>query len=82
MYFLIKGALEVVKADGQVIGTLQDGDFFGEIALFKRQPRNASVRATEYSDVYALDRGAFELLLEQYPDVAAQVRVVAERRGG
>jgi len=82
MYFLIKGVLEVVKEDGQVIGALRDGDFFGEIALFKRQPRNASVRATEYSDVYALDRAAFEILLERHPEVAAQVRAVAERRSG
>lgn len=80
MYFLITGVLEVIKSDGQVIGTLRHGDFFGEIALFKRQPRMASVRASEYSDVYALDRNAFEMLLERYPDVADQVRAVAERR--
>jgi len=82
MYFLIRGCLEVVKADGHLVGTLRDGDFFGEIALFKRQPRNANVRAVEYSDVYALDRAAFEVLLERYPLVAQQVREVSERRSG
>lgn len=80
MYFLITGVLEVIKSDGQVIGTLRHGDFFGEIALFKRQPRMASVRASEYSDVYALDRTSFEMLLARHPDVAEQVRAVAERR--
>lgn len=82
MYLLIRGCLEVVKADGHLIGTLRDGDFFGEIALLKRQPRSASVRAVEYSDVYALDRAAFEVLLARYPQVAEQVREVSERRSG
>jgi voltage-gated potassium channel len=82
MYLLIRGCLEVVKAYGHLIGTLRDGDFFGEIALLKRQPRSASVRAVEYSDVYALDRAAFEVLLARYPQVAEQVREVSERRSG
>ncbi len=82
MYFIIKGELEVIKADGSIVGILRDGDFFGEVALFKQQPRNASVRANDYSDVYALDRSAFSVLLSQHPDVAEQLRTVADRRAG
>ena len=47
MYFVIEGRLRVLRADEE-IGSLGDGDFFGEVALFTSQPRNASVQAATF----------------------------------
>ena len=80
MYFVIRGRLDVLTKEGAVINTLQDGDFFGEIALFSDQPRSASVRAITYCDLYLLDKEVFEYVLERFPDIGAHMREVAQKR--
>ncbi|MCH8331184.1 MAG: cyclic nucleotide-binding domain-containing protein, partial [Bacteroidetes bacterium] len=46
MYFVIRGELNVIEPkEDKVIFVMKDGDFFGEVALFHNQPRNASVKA-------------------------------------
>jgi CRP-like cAMP-binding protein len=81
MYFVIEGTLKVLRGDDEV-GRLSDGNFFGEVALFTNQPRNASVQAATYCDLYALDRGAFSRLLERFPDIGERLREVALTRHG
>lgn len=81
MFFVIEGTLKVLRGDDEV-GRLSDGNFFGEVALFTNQPRNASVQAHTYCDLYALDRGAFTRLLERFPDIGERLREVALTRHG
>jgi voltage-gated potassium channel len=80
MFFLARGAVEVVADDGTVLNTLQSGDFFGEIALVTSALRTATVRAVAPSDLYVLDHATFERVAADYPEVAATVRAEAERR--
>jgi voltage-gated potassium channel len=80
MYFVIRGRLDVLTKEGAVINTLQDGDFFGEIALFSDQPRSASVRAITYCDLYLLDKDVFEYILERFPDIGAHIKEVGLKR--
>lgn len=81
MYFISRGSVEIVAADGQtVVNTLRDGDFFGELALLFSQPRSASVRAVNYCDLYTLDKDTFDRVLAHYPDFAAHIRGEAEKR--
>lgn len=81
MYFVSRGVLEVVSADGEtVLRTLTEGDFFGEIALLSDEPRTASVRAVEYCDVYRLDRILFDRIMGDYPEIAAEIRAKARER--
>lgn len=80
MYFISRGRVEVVGADGSVLATLGHGDFFGEMALVFDQPRSATVRAVEYCDLYRLDRRMFEQVLEVHPEIAAEIRARAEER--
>jgi len=81
LYFLSRGAVEVLGPDGKtVVGTLRDGEFFGEVALLQSRPRTATVRAVDYCDAYVLDKAAFEHVLASYPDFAAHVQEVARQR--
>jgi Cyclic nucleotide-binding domain/Ion channel len=81
MYFVSRGTVEVVAADGRtVLAKLSDGDFFGEIALLFSQPRTASIRALNYCDLYELGKETFEQILAHYPDFAMHVQDEARKR--
>lgn len=81
MYFISRGAVDVVSEDESVVyATLQEGAFFGEIALLLSSPRNATIKAREYCDLYSLDKRTFEKILEKYPDFAKEVAKMAEQR--
>jgi len=62
-YILEEGTAVAVK-DGKDVMDYTDGMFFGELALLKNEPRAATVRATSKCKVLALDRKAFNRLLD------------------
>jgi MFS family permease len=57
-YILATGAADVY-IDGKKVNTVAQGEGFGEIALLRDVPRTATVRTTEPSEVFALDRDTF-----------------------
>ncbi len=81
MYFINKGFVEVVSKDGkEVYATLKDGDFFGEIALLLKQPRNATIRSVEYCDLYSLSKESFDLVISNYPHFEKDIQLMAQER--
>jgi CRP-like cAMP-binding protein len=81
MYFISQGTVEVFSPDGRTMyATLQEGDFFGEIALLFSQPRTANVRAVTYCDLYALDKETFGHILTHYPNFMQHIQERAQRR--
>ncbi len=81
MFFISRGTVEVVSEDGHTVyATLREGNFFGEIALLESSPRTASVRATDYCDLYTLDKETFERILRHYPGFAEKVQKMAKER--
>lgn len=80
MYFVSKGTLDVLTRGGELINTLHEGSFFGEIALFLDQPRTASVRAREHCDLYALQKDAFQHIVSRYPAIAEKMEGVMNQR--
>jgi hypothetical protein len=80
MYFISKGLVEIIGADGNIITTRSDGDFFGELALLYKRKRSASVRAVDYSDMYVLDVNVFEKVLAEHPDFYTQLEQYALER--
>jgi len=81
MYFISRGSVEVLsEKTGQVYATLGEGGFFGEVALLRQTPRNASVRALQYCDLYTLDSKNFQLVLNQFPDFARHIKKMARAR--
>ena len=78
MYFIASGAADVDAAAGKV--RLEEGDFFGEMALLSREPRSATVTAVRATDLLILDVDDFLRLLDHEPDIRAKIQVVSEQR--
>ena len=69
-----------VERDGQRVDELGPGDFFGEIALIERGPRTATVTAEAPCRLLVVNHRDFHSLMEEFPDVAAQVLVALAHR--
>lgn len=69
-----------VERDGAKVNTLGTGDFFGEIALVDRGPRTATVTATTPSRLLVINHRDFHALMDEFPEVAAQVLLTLAHR--
>jgi CRP-like cAMP-binding protein len=90
MFLVRRGNVVVSKAVTgpveQVLARMGPGDFFGEMSLFDRAPRSATIQADATGDValLVLDRASLESLIEANPRAAASffhalVQVFIER---
>ncbi|MBU0927700.1 MAG: ion transporter [Spirochaetes bacterium] len=81
MFFISKGSVDVISADEKVTyATLTTGQFFGEISLLLSLPRNATIKASSFCDLYRLDKEHFDIVIERYPDFKESIRVLAAKR--
>lgn len=55
----------------QVLARIGPGDFFGEMSLFARAPRSATIQADTDATLLVLDRTALTGMIEQSPRAAA-----------
>lgn len=80
-YLIARGRLEAyLPEQDRVLRVMEDGDFFGEIALVKRTTRTASVRAVADSLCLSLGHRDFERLLSEYPALSREVVETAVQR--
>ncbi|HEX8775791.1 MAG TPA: mechanosensitive ion channel family protein [Pyrinomonadaceae bacterium] len=86
MFVVHRGRVDVQVADNgrpRTVATLNEGDFFGEMALFTGEPRTANVVAKEETEVLEIGHLAIKRLFETNPAlVEALSRTIAERRAG
>jgi len=76
MYVVQKGELEVVLDDpnGEILlSVLKPGDVFGEMALFTRQPRSATVRTRGKARVLTIDKRTFLRRVHEDPSLAFRI---------
>jgi ATP-binding cassette subfamily B protein len=78
-YILVRGTAEVIKGSRRV-AVLQDGDYFGEIALLSDQPRNATVRSMTPCVCLILQREHFRAMLNRSAPLRERIRQVAQAR--
>lgn len=83
-YIIVRGKFEVMKdvpGEGEKrVAVLQDGDHFGEIALLKDTPRNATVRALGPSVLLSVRREAFRNLTTAYPQILSTLESTLQKR--
>lgn len=76
MYVIQSGRVEVVRrATGQefFLAELGEGEFFGEMALFDREVRSASVRALGEVWVLTLEKRSFLRHIRRDPSLAFRI---------
>lgn len=83
--FVIKRGLVEVQVDDEgksrTVATLQEGDFFGEMALLTGERRAASIVATEETVVYEIGHEAMRDLFDHNPDLVESLsHTIAERQ--
>lgn len=86
MFVVHSGRVQVQVSDGgkqRPVAVLNEGAFFGEMALFTGEPRTASVVALEETEVLEIGHDAMKHLFETNPDLAESISwTIAERRAG
>jgi small-conductance mechanosensitive channel/CRP-like cAMP-binding protein len=84
MFVLHNGRVKVQVAEsGQLrtVAVLNEGDFFGEMALFTGEPRTANVVAVEETEVLEIGHEAMKKIFDTNPDLVESLsHIIAERR--
>ncbi|MBK8010574.1 MAG: cyclic nucleotide-binding domain-containing protein [Deltaproteobacteria bacterium] len=82
VYVLLQGEVEVSSEnDGhRVLARLGPGSLFGEMALITQKPRSATVRTTQPSELFEIDRSVVESVATAYPTIVDEVVNFARRR--
>jgi CRP-like cAMP-binding protein len=76
MYVVQQGEVEVVleNPDGEIpLSVLKRGDVFGEMSLFTKQPRSATVRARGKARVLTVDKRGFLKRVHEDPSLAFRI---------
>ncbi len=73
MFIIQAGRVQVVheRPDAEVVvAELKSGDLFGEMAIFEKEPRSATVRSIGISRVLTLDKRTFLRRVHEDPSLA------------
>jgi len=76
MYVIQSGHVTVLREENGVevvVGELETGDVVGEMAIFDKQPRSATVRSKGNSRVLTLDKRAFLRRMHEDPSLAYKI---------
>jgi CRP/FNR family cyclic AMP-dependent transcriptional regulator len=79
-FFLILDGEVEVKRDGRTLSKLDDGQFFGEMALFADQPRSADVIPTIDTTCLVIARWNLEELFKTNPDIPMRMLGMLSQR--
>jgi small-conductance mechanosensitive channel len=86
MFVVHNGRVSVQISDNgkpRTVAVLNEGDFFGEMALFTGEPRTANVLSLEETEVLEIGYQAMKHLFDTNPDLVDSLsHIIAERRVG
>jgi ABC-type multidrug transport system fused ATPase/permease subunit len=84
LYTISRGQFEVLIAHSgteQRVAMLNEGDYFGEMAVLTGEPRTATVRTTLPTQLYSLAKSDFGVLMDRVPGLRESVEpTIAARR--
>ena len=79
-FFVLIDDTAEVERGGRKVASLGPGDFFGEIALIAKTPRNATITTTSPVRALVVTDRAFRQLLDRSPQIAVPVLVALAER--
>ena len=84
MFFVQSGTVEILCAfeGGELrLDCQEQGSYFGEVALLlEGRPREASVRALTFCNMYSFSKDSLDYLLRLYPEVGEAMAQVCGKR--
>jgi voltage-gated potassium channel len=81
IYFLSHGKVEIFSEErGENYGTLEDGDYFGDLSLILKEKRTASVKALTYCEVFILTTTEFNRIRNEYPEFREVLKKVSSEK--
>jgi small-conductance mechanosensitive channel/CRP-like cAMP-binding protein len=84
LYVLIRGEVEIRfrsdSGDERVLGTLQAPDFFGEMGVMTGATRSTTVVALDEVECFRIEKGDFQHILVQRPEIAEGISGILARR--
>ncbi len=78
-FVLMEGEAEVTQG-GRQVGTMEPGDFFGEIALLESVRRTATVTAKTPLRFFVVSKQAFKSVLDTDPEIERKLLRALARR--
>lgn len=83
MYVIQQGQVEVIREEAGrevSLAVLKEGDFFGEMAIFEREVRSATVRARGEARVMTVDKKTLLRRIQEDPSLAFNIlRTLSQR---
>ena len=79
-FFIVLSGEVSVRAGGQEVAVLKEGEWFGELAIIDPAPRDATVTALSPCELLVIDARRFGPLLEEVPVLARKILVGMARR--
>lgn len=83
-YFIRNGEVEVVQQEAgkpeAVVAKLSRGQYFGEMALIRNAPRNATIRAASRTEVAVLGKQNFLTMLNLIPSTQEDIMKTVNER--
>jgi CRP-like cAMP-binding protein len=79
-FFLILDGTATVRANNRKVASLGPGQYFGELSLLSREPRDASVVADTDMKLLILGQREFTGLLDSIPGLASKILAIMARR--
>lgn len=83
LYIVKSGAVNVTSrfANEEIaLAIIDEGDFFGEMALFDYLPRSATVRARGRTELYVLSKEDLMESIKEFPEIAIQLLATMSKR--
>jgi CRP/FNR family cyclic AMP-dependent transcriptional regulator len=78
--FIIRDGQATVRRNGRKVATLGPGDYFGELSLLSRLPRNATITADTDMRLLVMDQRELAGVLDQVPAIARKMLEVMAHR--
>ena len=83
-FIIAKGQVKVfitgIEGREAILALLNEGEFFGEMSLLDGDPRSASVKAVEPSELVSISRNDFIDELKKFPELAMSLLVEMSKR--
>jgi CRP-like cAMP-binding protein len=70
LFLIVEGTAAVEQAELGRVGTLSEGEFFGELALIEEHGRTATVKAETELTCLVIPAWEFKASLEEHPQMA------------